>query len=152
MAKKRRKMGMPEAETPIAAMIDVVFLLLMYFIVTQEEVIEDTFLQVNLPGGVPPIDFTKEPPPPPLKIDVMKLRENSDEYYHINGVPFHINDLREYLRTVAENNEKTTVIINCGPNARHRKLITLLDMCNEFGLTKINLINDFTVAFVPEKT
>ncbi len=148
MAKKRRRMALPDPETPLSSMIDVVFLLLIYFISTQKEVIEDSYLSVDMPSGSAPSNNT--PNPNLLKIDVMKLRENSDDYYHVNGLKYHVNDLREYLRSVGDTDKNTTVIINCGPNAKHRKLIVLLDMCNEMGLTKINLINDSTVRFVPD--
>lgn len=149
MAKKRRKMLVPDAEVPLSAMIDVVFLLLIYFILTQKEVLEDSYLSVDLPSPNP---TSKPPQTPPsmLRIDVMKLRDRSEDYYHINGLKYHVNDLREYLRTIAQTDKNTTVIINCGPNAKHGKLIALLDICNEMGLTKINLLNDATVRFVPE--
>jgi hypothetical protein len=44
-----------------------------------------------------------------------------------------------------------TVIINCGPNAVHKKLIRLLDACAEAGLSKLNIVNDPSVKFVPRK-
>ena len=96
-------------------------------------------------------DIDQSEPSMPLIIDVMKLRENSDSYYHIYSVLFHINDVREYLKTIAENSPKIPVVIKCEPNAPLSKLITLLDMCKEFEFTKIKLIKDGTIAFVLER-
>lgn len=146
----KRKQQVEEAEVPLSSMIDVVFLLLIYFIVTQKPIIENTLLGVNLPSPNPG-------PPPKEKpqiftVDVMKLRnpQKSPMYYHVNGSPWHIDDLREYLMQVAENDPEQTVIINCGPNAQHIKLIQLLDACAEAGLKQLNIVNDASVRFVPE--
>lgn len=148
MAKKRRRIIMPDADVQMSAMIDVVFLLLIYFILTQEKIVEESYLSVNLPGApsTPPVGSQ----PNLLTIDVMKLTGDSDNYYHVNNQRYHINDLREFLKSVGETDPNTTVIVRCGPNAKHKKLITLLDMCNNAGLTKINLVADDSVRFVPE--
>ncbi|NCU27823.1 biopolymer transporter ExbD, partial [Candidatus Nomurabacteria bacterium] len=41
---------MRDAEVPLSAMIDVVFLLLIYFIVSQKPIVEDTHLAIDLPA------------------------------------------------------------------------------------------------------
>ena len=48
MAEKRRRVQ-EQAEVPMSSMIDVVFLLLIYFIITQKEQISEAHLAVNLP-------------------------------------------------------------------------------------------------------
>ncbi len=51
MARRQKKKGsVVEAEIPMSSMIDVVFLLLIYFVVTQKPIIEDTLLGINLPS------------------------------------------------------------------------------------------------------
>ena len=54
-------------------------------------------------------------------------------------------ELQEYLQTVADSNPDTTVMINCGPNAKHKKLVKLLDMCSDVGLNKLNIVEDESV-------
>lgn len=149
MPRKKRKFEMKDAEVPLSAMIDVVFLLLIYFIVSQKPIVEDTMLAIDLPA--PGSSASKDKPKQLLTIDVAKLKEKSEEFYHVNGKRFHVNDLRLYLKSIAETDKDTTIIINCDPNAKHKKLIKLLDMCNEFGLSKLNLVNDESVMFMPEK-
>ena len=123
---------------------------MIYFILTQKPIIEDTFLGVNLPA---PGSSTKRDKPIQLfTVDVMSLRdtEKSPDYYHVNGKgPWYIEDLRTLLIETAENDPDQTIVINCGPNARHRKLIQLLDACAEAGLKKLNIVNDESVRFVP---
>lgn len=145
--KKRNRKSVDEAEVPLSSMIDVVFLLLIYFIVTQKPIIEDTYLAVDLPApdGKPKPNQT---PPTLFTIDVMKRRIPNQ--YHVNGKPWMFDQLKNLLKTQADNDPDTTVIINCGPNAKHKKLIKLLDACAEAGLKKLNLVNDESVRFVPE--
>ena len=150
MARRQKKKGsVVEAEIPMSSMIDVVFLLLIYFVVTQKPIIEDTLLGMNLPSddksatSTPPKDDNK------LMIDVFNLgREDRVDSYHVNGGgPHKLKSLREnYFQDL---DPETTIIINCGPNARHAKLIQLLDALAEANLTKLNLINDPNVKFAP---
>ena len=55
--------------------------------------------------------------------------------------------LFERLHKKAENNKETTVIINCGPNAKHQKLVALLDACAKAELNKLNIVNDESIEF-----
>ncbi len=168
------------AAVPLSAMIDVVFLLLIYFIMTQKPVVEDIYLQLNLPSPNPAPSASDSEPPPILRIDVMKLQvDNDDEiarlmrtaktqievnairkrekvYYHVNttgdggGTPMIYADLEKYLKSVAEAAPDTTIVMNCGPNAKHKKLVRVLDLCDKLGLKNINLLNDATVEFNPD--
>lgn len=151
MAKKKtRRMKMSEAETPISSMIDVVFLLLIYFVVTQKPIIEETLLGVDLPapGGKP-----SGPPPTLFTIDVHKQADDPIkdlDIYYVNGMRWNFTDLKEQLKRISETTPDQTIIINCGPNARHQKLIRILDACAAAGLSKLNMVDDESIQFVPE--
>jgi len=162
--KTKRKRVIEEAEIPMSSMIDVVFLLLIYFIITQKPIIEETLLSCDLPspGGVPP-----KTPPTMLTIEVIRMYNNptnSKEIeekdlntYYLNkrrwkfNDPSATNDLRRQLIAIGENDPEQTVIINCGPNARHQKLVQLLDACGEAKLTKLNVVNDESIPFIPDR-
>ena len=162
MAKKKRKRKMDEAEMQMSSMIDVVFLLLIYFIVTQKPIIDETLLSCDLPtpGGKPP-----KTPPTMLTVEVVKMFPNPSNssavtkkdlnYYYLNKRrwkfkdPNATNDLRRQLIAIAENDPEQTIIINCGPNAVHQKLVQILDACSEAGLTKLNVVNDESIRFDP---
>lgn len=149
MARTRRKRKVEDAAVPLSAMIDIVFLLLIYFIVTQKPIIEDTLLGVNLPA---PGSSKSNKPVQLFTIDVMKVKGGEgDNVYYLNGRPWYFNDLKDTLVETAKTDPDITVIINCDPNAKHKKLIRLLDACNQAGLTKLNLLNDPTIKFVEEK-
>ncbi len=135
-----------KVEVPMSSMIDVVFLLLIYFIVTQKPIIEDTLLDVNLPS--PDTKSSSQNPVPPLTIDVMDLKgyENADKIYHVNGEPWALSTIRTQMKSY---DKDKTLVIRCGPNATHGKLIKILDLCSEAKLTNLNIINDDSVKFVP---
>lgn len=161
---KRKKKKIEEAEVPMSSMIDVVFLLLIYFIVTQKPIVEETLLSCDLPspGGKPPKN-----PPTMLTVDVVRFYPNPTNnkaidqkdlnYYFLNkrrwklDNPKASNDLRRQLIAIAKNDKDQTVIISCGPNATHQKLIQILDACAEAKLTKLNVVDDDGIRFSPPK-
>ncbi len=134
---------------PLSAMIDVVFQLLIYFVVTQKPIIENTLLSVDLPapGGKP-----KDKPVQLFTIDVHKILPDPKEdlnVYYVNQQKWNFDDLRAQLMKTGELDPKQTIIVNCGPNARHQKLVQLLDACSQANLTSINVVNDLTIEFAP---
>jgi len=150
MARRSKKIEHNDADVPISAMIDVVFLLLIYFIVTQKPIIENTLLTVDLPapGGKP-----KDKPVQLFTIDVHRIEKDAAQdlkVYYVNQQRWNFDDLKVQLKKTAELDPKQTIIINCGPNARHQKLVQLLDACAEAGLQSLNVVEDLTVEFNPE--
>ena len=162
MAKKQRKrIKIEEAEVPMSSMIDIVFLLLIYFIVTQKPIIDETLLSVDLPtpGGKPP-----PKPPQILTVEVVRMykslpldsEKELNTYYlqqrrwklHDPAAP---NDLARQLKSIAKNDREQNVIINCGPNSIHQKLVMLLDSCSEAGLNNISVVDDESIPFHPNK-
>lgn len=135
-----RKPKADEANVPLSAMIDVVFLLLIYFVVTQKPIVEDVHLSADLPSpnrGKPPPDIK-----PPFKIDV--IDDADPNLYRIDGRKLDFSQIAGRLATMSS---ETTVIINCDPNARHEKLIRLLDELGSKDFKKLNITNDMSVSF-----
>ena len=137
--RRKRKKSQNNAEIPMASMIDVVFLLLIYFVFTQKPIIEDTLLGINFapPGKA----ASKQQMPSTLfSIEVKQLSgDNNENIYLLNGRKCDFQLLERILKEAAANDPQTTVIIKCGDNARHAKLIRLLDLCKTTGITKITL-------------
>lgn len=141
MRAKSRRFMPKDSEVPLSAMIDVVFLLLIYFIVAQRPVVEDTLITASAPdasgkasacsGGV-------------LKIGICEIPGKGDDFYTLNGRPVHFQDLRPYMAGL---DKETTLIALCDPNAKHSKLIRLLDLCEESGLSNVNIVNDAVTPF-----
>jgi len=119
-----------ELAVPMSSMIDIVFLLLIYFIITQKDEISEAHLAVNLPspGRGKPSD-TK---PQLLEIEV---RENM---YTLRGVALSLSNLAETLTKFRD--PDLTVIIKVSVQAKARDLVAVLDLCQGAGLTKLNVV------------
>ena len=162
----------PDASFPLSGMIDVVFLLLIFFLVTQKPLTEEVMINVELPA--PDMSNPTAAPLIPITIDVDKdSRDNIDEidarlvalgdrddpnevlkderlYYSFNGsAPMEVSRLRERLEAIARADANSTIIIKCDPNVKYRKLIRVLDLCSELGLNSRQLV-DKMVPFVPD--
>lgn len=146
--KRKSKFGEGKVDVPLSSMIDVVFLLLIYFIVNQKPMVEETLLGVDLPSASA---SSKARHAQIFTIDVMKVPgDDKDNVYYLNGRPWTFDELLPVMCETAKADPDITVIINCGPNARHKKLIKILDACSKAGLTKLNLMNDESIRFVPD--
>ena len=132
--RKRKKSVGEGKDMPMATMIDVVFLLLIYFIVTQKPILEETFVYSNLPNGLP-----SKTTGFPLTIDVFQEEGN---FYRVMNRPWKPKALFKYLKTISDNDPDQAIIINCGSKAKHAKLIKLLDACAEAELSNLNVVNN----------
>jgi len=145
---KRSEVG--KSELPISSMVDVVFLLLVYFIVVQKPITDERLLKASLPSK-PKVPVMTKVNPDFVRIEVKKSSlDNAHYYYKLNGKTWSDTKLFSVLKHMGKINPETSIVINCGPNAKHEKLITLLDACNEAELENLNIINDAGVVFHPE--
>lgn len=119
-------------EVPVSAMIDVVFLLLVYFILTSTETIDEAFVQVNLPG--PPDDPLKIKEPKNL-IDIYVLEDT----YQLMGKRYSLTEMDNYLVAAADAFDDVTVNVKVSKAATHDKLVLLLDSLNKAKLSKFSL-------------
>ena len=132
MRTRKKRVGEGK-EMPMATMIDVVFLLLIYFIVTQKPILEETLVHANLPNGIP-----SKVSGFPLTIDVF---QEEGDFYRVMNRPWKPKDLFNYLNTISDNDPDQSIIINCGSKAKHSKLIKLLDACADAELSNLNVVS-----------
>ncbi|OVE77398.1 hypothetical protein BVX99_02710 [bacterium F16] len=159
MAKKKRKVHDPgECEPPMSAMIDVVFLLLIFFIVTYQEPMVEAHMAINMPSPNPPPN--SEPPPPPLEIWVLKGDKVMDpttgkqrvdgrnqpvfkpgsRYLMMGRSPSTLKKIEEELYAIVANNPKQAVMIKVQQVAPEGNLVDLLDLCSKVKLTNLNVL------------
>lgn len=175
MARQTTKINPPpDASFPLSSMIDVVFLLLIFFLVTQKPITEEVSINVELPA--PDMNTNPADPLIPITIDVDEnLRDNIDEiderlargekpqdvlkderlYYSFNGsAPMEVARLRERLATIAAADPNSTIVIKCDSNVKYRKLIRVLDLCSELGLNSRQIVdkgNAFVINAAPKR-
>lgn len=136
MLKRKRKRELSSQDsTPISAMIDIVFLLLIYFILTQKPIIEDTRLNFS------PARRGKSAAQSSAISDFafLEINENTETYL-FNGHAISREQLPTYLNHIGKNNKETQLIIFCADNVKHADLVKALDLCRLSSLSNISIM------------
>lgn len=115
-------------------MIDVVFQLLIYFLVTFSTADVLAHLDISRPS---PEAAQSKPKPPADMIRVAVMPAG----YAINGRKVTATELNALLKKLAAISTNQTVLLTCDDKSIHGRLIQALDMCAENGLTKIAVMS-----------
>ena len=115
----------------ITPLIDIVFLLVIFFVVTSK-VGDSQFLNLDLPKTE---SFQYNP--------VQSINEiviNDDGSIYINDVFFNINDI-ESIEDAVFNMEQNTesVILSAHSNSLHIWVISVMDILNKYGFDKVQI-------------
>ncbi len=131
--RKSREGG--KIEIPMSAMIDVVFLLLIYFLITYREEIPEAHLQVNLPAPDAEPQEEREPVPP-VELEV-RPRE-----YRFRGRPMRLETIQRALNTMAQDvgPDDITVVVKTHVRAPTSNLVEILDICRAVEITNLNVM------------
>ena len=117
----------------MSSMIDIVFLLLIYFIVTAREEITEAHLSVNLPA--PGSAKATENKPKMLEIEVHQGQ------YRLNGAPLEADVIESMLIGLGRTDPSMTVMVKVAFDAYASELVTALDLCDKAGLTNLNVVS-----------
>ncbi len=133
MRKKKKNKG-DAAQLEMTPMIDVVFQLLIFFIVTlkQEDIL--SHLDVSRPAS------DTAPPPEEQPEDFITIMVYRDGYI-MNGRRISRGVLDKHLTKMARYSDKVPVVIKCMPDSQHSKLIALLDICAKTGLENLSVFS-----------
>lgn len=147
MARHRKLISESEAETTldVSSLIDVCFLLLIYFIVTSSITPREHDLKLTLPG--PGITDIKLPPIPPM---VLRINEegvvftgsgNSEQVLDTDpnsrDLPLLLGLLDLYSAAARSANDTPSVLLEVNENVRQQRLI---DVLNAFAATGISSV------------
>lgn len=123
---KRRE----EPIVEITPLIDVVFLLLLFFMVTTQ-FMSIPGLKLTLPGIEPGSTVTTTD-----KLEV-QITEAGDIY--VNGNPTAEKDLPESLRNQAKDPESAVIVLMADENIPHGRIVRIMDMVRRNGLKRVVL-------------
>ncbi len=126
-ARKRRRCT-TAPKLSMAAMIDIVFLLLVFFVVTT--VPQDVMAQLR---GARAKDDEKATPP---EIPLVHIDIHAGGYV-MNGRPVTLDYIDDFLTRVARISTRQTIIIASTPEAQHEGMIEVLDLCAKAKLGRI---------------
>lgn len=133
MARKKRQNKGDNVALEMTPMIDVVFQLLIFFIVTlkQDDILANLDALRPAPDDRPTPDIKTEP----LTIMIGPLG------LYFNGTIVSEDYLKRSLSRIAQTNPDTTVIIKCTNDSRHGQLVRVLDVCNSLGLKQLSVFS-----------
>jgi biopolymer transport protein ExbD len=121
MAVKIRRLGRAAGDLNMASISDIVFLLLIFFLVT-------TIFQqdIGLPFVLPGPDSDQQA----VKIkesNVVELQISANNVLTIDGTPLRINALKNELERRLHANPKLVVILSTHPKADYGTMVSVLD-------------------------
>ena len=131
MAHRRKEKKEERMEVPMAAMIDIVFLLLVYFILTFKIEPLEAHMTINLPS---PSTVPGQPPPVLLEVKVLP------DPYVLNGVGLTLDTIERTIDDLTRDDRSQTLIIKVGLDAKQHQLISLLDRCEKLDLENLNVL------------
>ena len=122
-------------------MIDVVFELIIFFVVTIKQ--EDIFsrLNVNRPAPSPPssVETPKDDISCTIEIGKAMYHGERNGVYVYNKREVKLETLEGYLRDLAAVSTDTPIIVKCAENSPHKALVDLLDICYKYKLYSVSV-------------
>ena len=139
--RRLKKKPQSKPQIPIAPLIDAVFLLLIYFMVTSSLEKQEADISFELPGTVEqqePLELPDE--------QVIEIRENGqivvNEYSYDSPQSNRLIQLQAMLTRLQEsslaNKTMTQVTIAPDPKTRHARIIMVMDAIAAAGITGVN--------------
>ncbi len=126
-----RKVQKEQPEINLTSLIDVVFLLLIFFMISTTFE-QSSALQINLPAAS---DDQNESPPQPVMLEIdargnmalddRRLPDNEAETVH--------NALSEQLGSI----QNSSLVISADENVAHKHVVTVMDMAGKLGITNL---------------
>ena len=115
-------------------MIDVVFQLLIYFLVTFTTPNVLAHLDISRPAP-DPSQLEKKTPPKLIRVNIY------EKGFGLNGRAIERDELKSILNRLASFSTSQTVLITCVGSSEHAALVDVLDLCAESGLSKLYVVS-----------
>lgn len=128
-----RRSRQEAVDVNLTPLIDVVFLLLIFFMVTTTFT-RETQLQINLPDSQSTAVAETNPP--------IEILIDQNGTYAVNGkvlIKHDINSLKQALRLEVERLGTSSVVITSDANGKTQFFITALDAVGQLGLVNISI-------------
>jgi biopolymer transport protein ExbD len=125
-----RKGNLKKARIEIIPMIDTIFFLLVFFMISALSMARFTGIQVNLPkaasGG--------QPPSKPVVVSLTK-----EEQLFFNKTQVSRDSLLQSLRAESAKNPESLVMINADDGVQHGKVVEIMDQARQTGVSKLSI-------------
>jgi len=129
--KRRRRRTDDEAEINITPMLDIVFIMLIFFIVTTSFV-KESGLEVSRPSMAPPTEIKEDRGPIVVKIDSASL-------IRVNGRILEPRAVQANLEREKAEKPSSPLIVAAHPDADTEALVTILDAAQAVGIDSVSV-------------
>ena len=134
MALGKRRKAEDDSQIDLTPMLDVVFIMLIFFIVTASFV-NETGLNVDRPPT------TDQPPPDSAKTNIVfRVSESND--ITLEGRRIDVRSVRANVERLHAENPEAKVVINSHPKAKTEIFVMISDQAREAGVYNISLSTD----------
>ena len=128
----RKKQEDPKAE--MTPMIDVVFQLMIFFIVTIKQ--EDIFSKLNANRPAPNSSLSDS-----VENDTQIKIDIGPAGMVFNGRGVSLKELDSHLKRLSASSTQSIVLIRCAANSPHGFLVRVLDTCNKYKMYNLSIFS-----------
>jgi biopolymer transport protein ExbD len=119
-------------ELNITPLLDLVFVLLVIFIITTPQLMNN--LEINLPSGKPPKD---KPKTEPTRIEVSASGQISLDQQAVTAA-----QLKEKLAAMKSGNPDMGVVVKGADEAEYQVMVAVLDTLRQLDITKMGMATE----------
>ena len=127
------------SELNITPLLDLVFVLLVIFIITTPQL--NNSLEINLPSGKPP---PARPDAPKPKINRIFINEKGEPL--LNDTVYTLPTLKEKLRQMKAEDPGVSVVVDGSEEVDYQNVINVLDIIQQLEITKLGLATEAAIA------
>ena len=132
MKKTSRRAHSTLNELNITPLLDLVFVLLVIFIITTPQMVNS--LEMALPSGKPPPANPNEPKP---RVNRIFVDEKGKVF--LNDAPVADAQLKEALRALKTSDPDPKIVVKGADNVDYQSMVKVLDALQQLEITKIGL-------------
>ncbi len=132
MARKQQE----NPQLDMTPMIDVVFELIIFFVVTIQQ--EDIFSKLNANRPAPASGSATESSDTTVTIEIGKGRDANGVLVY-NKREMRRTEIDQNLKEVARTSKKTPIIVKCTEDSPHKALVDVLDICYRNQLFSVSI-------------
>ncbi len=126
----QRKRNLKKARIEIIPMIDTIFFLLVFFMISTLSMARFTGVQVNLPKAATGSQ-------PPTETAVISLTKEGQLFFNKSAISEEL--LRQSLSAELAKTPELLVVINADDGVQHGKVVEILDEARQTGATKLSI-------------
>ena len=120
-------------ELMIIPMIDIIFFLLVFFMISMLSMVEQKGLAVNLPQAAASQQQLS-------KNIVLTITQDEKVYFNKEEMPLEL--LGKRLQAELRQNKELAVVVNADKNAKHGQVVKVLDEVKDSGITKLAIATE----------